>query len=161
MAFAPEAPQQMRPLPGFAGRSRPADRSSMPGPRGRLQASGRVQMRSHRSSSPSADKILAPIDDEDKRSVLRRPELQRIDQPLVLVVRSDPEPHDLIAVSNSNGTIVEGNSSREHGNFLVNTFEMEARMRRIQGEESIGIARALANLAGQLPICFPELSIRV
>jgi len=54
--------------------------------------------------------------------------LELAEKLLILVVRSDPEPYDHIALHDADSTPIEINSYRVDGKLVVNFFESERRV---------------------------------
>jgi hypothetical protein len=78
------------------------------------------------------------------------------DEDFVLMMRSDPEPCDLIPLNDTYGAIADGYSDRENRSARVNPLKVEARVVRILGEQSVDLFRALPNFCGKCFIALPE-----
>ena len=53
---------------------------------------------------------------------------------------SDPEPDDCVTVQSPQRSIADSNAGGVHCGFLVDLFEVEPRVVRVQPEEAIGFA---------------------
>ena len=62
---------------------------------------------------------------------------QVLKKPVILSVRADPEPSDLIILEKPEGTESEGHAHRVNGLAIVNLLEVEARMPSVLAEEPV------------------------
>ena len=85
-----------------------------------------------------------------------RTELQLLEKAIVLSVRADPEPGDLLVLEKPESTISEGHANRVSGVAIVNLLELEARMPRVIAEEPIHLPGEFSNLRWQFAIRRPE-----
>jgi len=64
-----------------------------------------------------------------------RTELQLLEKAIVLSVRADPEPGDLLVLEKPESTISEGHANRVSGVAIVNLLELEARVPGVIAEQ--------------------------
>ena len=64
-------------------------------------------------------------------------ELQLLKNAVILSVRADPEPGDLLILEEPEGTVSEGHADRVNGVAIVNLLEVEARMPGVLAEQPI------------------------
>ena len=75
--------------------------------------------------------------------------------PVELVVRTDPEPRDLVAVSPTYGPVVARDPNRPR-TWPYETLELQAWARGVAVEEPEGLPGCLADLWGKLTVQNPK-----
>ena len=83
-------------------------------------------------------------------------ELQLVKKAIVLSVRPDPEPGDVLILQKPEGTISEGHAGRVNGVAIVNLLEVEARMPGVLAEQAIRLLSEFSDLRWQLEIRRPD-----
>jgi hypothetical protein len=73
----------------------------------------------------------------------------------------DPEPQDVLAITDADCPIPQADASREDGTPWVDLFELKARVGRIDPERAVGSPGATLDLRRELPKRFPEAFVRV
>lgn len=76
--------------------------------------------------------------------------LQFLDQPLVLVVRTDPEPNDFITFDRAEGTVVSGDPRRMNVSLGLYFLEPEPGVTWILPKSSIRLPSLFLYLRGQI-----------
>lgn len=83
-------------------------------------------------------------------------ELQLAKKTIVLSVRPDPEPGDVLILQKPEGSISEGHASGVDGVAIVNLLEVEARVPGVLEEQPIRLPSGVSNLRWQVAIRRPE-----
>lgn len=74
---------------------------------------------------------------------------------------TDPELHDVLALSNGKRPVPQADARREDGAAWVNLLELKTRMEWIDPERAIGSSRPALHLRRQRPKRLPEAFVRV
>ena len=76
-----------------------------------------------------------------------------LNEPLILIMRTDPDPNEIRAIFNRKGSIVEANSGRPQ---LANLLEMQRWVAAIGLQEFKVLSRHLLDLLGEVSKGGPE-----
>src|SRR5882672_1768967 len=68
---------------------------------------------------------------------------------VVVGVRADPEPDDVLSLANAEGSVLNPDPHGEYGASGMNLLEAEARMRGRRTEEAVGLPSMQLNLNGK------------
>ena len=66
-------------------------------------------------------------------------ELQILKKAVVVSVRADPEPRDLLILQKPDGTVSEGHADRVNGVAIVNLLEVEAGAASRETSQLVGV----------------------
>jgi hypothetical protein len=83
-------------------------------------------------------------------------ELQLCKKAVVLSVRADPEPGDLLILQKPKGTVPECHADRVNGVAIVNLLEVKARVPSVVAEQPIRLPSEVPGFRWQLAIRRPE-----
>src|SRR6266508_279352 len=83
-------------------------------------------------------------------------ELQLVKKAIVLSVRPDPEPADVLILQKPEGTISESDAGGVNGVAIVNLLEVEAGVLGVLAEQPIRLPSEVSDLGWQLAIRRPE-----
>lgn len=72
--------------------------------------------------------------------------LQLVKKAVILRVRADPEPDDLLVLQEPEGSVSESHADRVDGVAIVNLLEVEARMPGVLAEQPIRLPSELPDL---------------
>ncbi len=76
-------------------------------------------------------------------------------------MRPDPEPHDVLALPNTERPVPQADAHRENGTTWVNLLELKARMEWIDPERAVGSSGPALDLRRQPSERLPEAFVRV
>ena len=76
-------------------------------------------------------------------------------------MRPDPEPHDVLALPNTERPIPQADADRENGALGMNLFELKARMEGIGPEGAVGSSGPALGMRWESPKRSPEAFVRV
>ena len=74
---------------------------------------------------------------------------------------SNPEPHDIIVLANTERPVPQSKTYRENGTAQVNLLELKAPMEWIDPKDAVGSPRHPLDLCRQPSIRLPEALVRV
>ena len=74
---------------------------------------------------------------------------------------SDPEPHDVLVLANTDGPVPQSDTDRENGTTRMNLLELETRMEWIDPEDAVGSSGPTLNLGRQPAKRLPKAFVRV
>jgi hypothetical protein len=73
----------------------------------------------------------------------------------------DPEPHDVLALPDTERPVPQADADRENGAMRVNLLELKARMEWIGPEGAVGSSGSALDVRWQPPKRLPEACVRV
>ena len=76
-------------------------------------------------------------------------------------MRPDPEPHDVLALTNTERPVPQADPHRENGTTWVNLLELKARMEWIDPEGAVSSSGPPLDLRRQPPKRLPEALVGV
>ena len=82
-------------------------------------------------------------------------------EPVVVLVVSDPEPDDCVALENTDSPVVTGNADGVNRARLAHALELETRMSRVDGEDSIRFSCLVLDFRTKLAKQVPEPGVRL
>ena len=76
------------------------------------------------------------------------------------MVRTDPEPDDLVLLKNSKRSAVDAYSYRVHWTSSANPLEFQSWMIGVRNKKAVGVLCLLADLGSEAPISIPKATAR-
>jgi hypothetical protein len=73
----------------------------------------------------------------------------------------DPEPQDVLTLTDADGPVPQTDARREDGTSWMNLFELKARMGGIDSKRTVGSSGPALDVRWEAPKRFPEALIRV
>jgi len=73
----------------------------------------------------------------------------------------DPEPQDVLALTDADCPVPQADAHREDGTPWMNLFELKARMRAIDPKGAVGSSGPALDMRWEDPKRFPEAFVRV
>jgi hypothetical protein len=86
--------------------------------------------------------------------------LQVVEQSIILSMRADPEPDDLVTLQEPEGAVSQGHADRVNRFANVDLLKLQARMLGVLAKEPIRFPSRFLNLSWQVAIRRPEASRR-